>query len=104
MANVRKLVNGSDELRSAANNISNLATEFFKNYEGMYSTIENDLATVWVGSGADEFKANAENMKGHFEALHELMNEYSSQLINVANSYDSQEADIISAVSTLSFD
>lgn len=104
MANVRRLTSGSDELRAAANTISNLATEFFSDYQAMYSVIENDLSTVWIGSGADEFRNHAEDMKEHFETLHELMNEYSSQLINVANSYDSQETDIISQINALSFD
>lgn len=104
MANVRGLSNGTDELRSSASKLSNLATEFYKEYEAIYSLYDNELKSSWIGSGDKEFRANVENMKPNFEKLHELINEYSSQLINVADSYDSQEQDIRAAVSNITFE
>ena len=104
MPNTRSLSNGTDELRSSAAKISNIATDFFKEYETIYSIYDNELKSSWIGSGDKEFRANTEAIKPKFKTLHDLLNEYSSQLINVADSYDSQEADIKSAVSNLTFE
>lgn len=104
MANLRSLSGGTDELRSIASKISDSATEFFKEYEAIYSLYDNELKSSWIGSGDKAFRTNTDAVKPKFEQLRELMNDYSAALINAADSYDSQEADIIAAASTISFE
>ena len=43
MPNIRNLTDGTDALRQGAAQISNIATEFFKEYEAIYSVFDNEL-------------------------------------------------------------
>ena len=104
MPNIRNLTDGTDALRQGAAQISNIATDFFKEYEAIYSVFDNELEASWIGSGAKEFAANTEATKPKFKALYDLMNEYSEQLIKIADAYESQAQEVANAVNSISFD
>ncbi|OPZ21399.1 MAG: hypothetical protein BWZ04_01022 [Firmicutes bacterium ADurb.BinA205] len=104
MPNIRNLSEGTYALRQDATQISNIATEFFKEYEAIYSVFDNELEASWIGSGEKEFAANTEATKPKFKALYDLMNEYSEQLIKIADAYDSQAQEVANAANSISFD
>lgn len=104
MPNIRNLTDGTDALRQGAAQISNIATDFFKEYEAIYSVFDNELEASWIGSGAKEFAANTEATKPKFKALYDLMNEYSEQLIKITDAYESQAQEVANAANSISFD
>lgn len=104
MPNIRNLTDGTDALRQGAAQISNIATDFFKEYEAIYSVFDNELEASWIGSGAKEFAANTEATKPKFKALYDLMNEYSEQLIKITDAYESQAQEVANAMNSISFD
>ncbi len=102
--NTRTLTAGTDQLRTIAAKMSSIGTDFFKEYEAIYSLYDNELSEAWVGSGIDAFKQNVETIKPNFKKLYDLINDYSSQLVSAADAYDSQESDIKAATSNITFE
>ncbi len=103
-ANIRSLNEGTDSLRKIASDITNTATDFYKEFGALYNVIEGDLPPLWDGTGSKEFQSVAAGVKPKFEQLFGLMNEYSSQIIKAADAYDSQTEDIKNETSSITFE
>lgn len=100
-SNSRVLNQGTDSLRSTANRIINTSGEFFKAYSSMYTEIDTNLKTNWVGSDSEAFNATVHEAEPRFKHLYELMQEYAQFLLQTADAYDQQQQDIRSAISTI---
>lgn len=90
---IRNLVNGSDSLRTTANNIINAAGDFYKAYSDMYNEIDSNLKSNWVGSDSDAFNSGVHNVEPKFKSLYELMQDFAQFLYQTADAYDEQEKD-----------
>lgn len=102
--NNRLLTQGTDSLRATANKIINTAGDFFTSYSGMYTEIDSNLKTNWVGADSDAFNAGVHEVEPKFKQMYELMQDFAQFLLQTADAYDQQEQDIRNAAQAIKFE
>ncbi len=93
MGNSIRYSEGADSIRKTAAKIDNLNDDFYKEYTEFYSIVEGELMSNWKGDDADAFVTKANDEKGHFESMKEVISEYATFLRNTANAHESRMED-----------
>ncbi len=76
-----------EQLRVWANEISSIAEDYQKNYQGIQLTVDN-LANTWVGEDSTAYRNKAHEFDDDFQKMFNEINEYVNYLNTVAKMYD----------------
>lgn len=81
----------SSRLRSAAENLQNLNSQFKSKTEGLWGK-EQELAQMWEGQAKDAFHGAFVKDKQQMEAFGQLIVQYVQALLEIALRYEQAEA------------
>lgn len=102
--NRRILTQGVESLRSSSVKVQNQAENFLTRYTKFFQVIEGDLSTNWQGSGSQEFREKANEMRPKYQQMYEIINQYAFFISQTADAYEQQAQDIANEAKALSFE
>ena len=81
-------------MRTAANEIEQMASEYTQQVASLYS-VGQELDAMWDGDASDTFKAQLGQDQPRFDALNSVVRQYVETLRSNADSYDRNEAEAV---------
>jgi len=99
MANINKV--NTREMRTAANNIEQLAGEYTQQVTALYQ-VGSELDSMWDGDANDTFNAQLGQDQSRFDALNNVIRQYVEALRSNADSYDRAEEEAKGILNTKS--
>jgi len=84
----------SQGMRTAANDIEQMAAEYTQQVAALYS-VGQELDASWDGDASKTFKAQLGQDQPRFDALNTVVRQYVEVLRNSADTYDKNEAEAI---------
>ena len=98
---MEKLIVTPSQLRSAANDVDNLAAEYRSLYGDLLSTVDEFTSSDWQGKDATEFRTKVRDFEDDFNKMKQLMNDYATHLRKAADDYEANQNDISNQIKGL---
>ncbi len=89
-----------DEMKQAANEMTQYAGEYKDNVDGLYTIVDN-LVEVWKGEDNLKFGETANSYKDNLKALGDVVTDYAKFLENSANLINEAQDDVSAAAGRL---
>ena len=80
-----------DVMRSTANEVDNLASDYETQYQNLVNEVENLTSLHYQGIDADAFREKVEEFKLDFMKMKNLMNDYATFLRDTATQYENTQ-------------
>ena len=91
------------DLRAEADAFENHATELQALTTAMFELVDS-TASVWHGSAHDAFVAKFSGLSDEMDYLYRMVDEYHTDLVEIANNYETAESDNDAISQSLSSD
>jgi WXG100 family type VII secretion target len=91
------------DLRAEADAFENHANELKSLTDTMFEIVDG-TAAVWSGSAHDQFVAKFDGLQDEMQYLYQMVDEYHTDLIEIASNYETAESDNDSISQALSSD
>ena len=91
MANISELKVTPSQLKSKAQSFQQDSNKVKNTTKKMLDLINKINTTTWSGDAAKAYKNKFAKLEGDMNQMHKMINEYSTDLIDIANQYESTE-------------
>lgn len=87
-------------LEAAANNMDSQIAEYKREYNQLFSEVDS-MGSAWQGSDNLAFVNQINGFREEFDAMSNLMSEYSSFLKAASNTYNQSQSDVVNGARKL---
>lgn len=91
MANISELKVTPSQLKSKAQSFQQESNKVKTTTKKMLDLINKINGATWSGDAAKAYKNKFAKLEGDMNQMHKMINEYSTDLIEIANQYESTE-------------
>lgn len=91
MANISELKVTPSQLKSKAQSFQQESNKVKTTTNKMLNLINKISGATWSGDAAKAYKTKFKKLEGDMTQMHKMINEYSTDLIDIANQYESTE-------------
>lgn len=90
-----------EQLKNVANEVDNLAAEYYSKYENLLNQVAEFNAKDYRGTEGDAFHAKVEEFRDDFLKMKNLMNDYAKHLRDAATNYSTTQDNNINQIKGL---
>lgn len=90
-----------EQIRSTSEEIKRLADEYQLKYKDFYTEVRRLDGTVFSGKDQEAFMAKVTSFEKSFEAMYDLMLDYSNYLSNTAQAFETTQSTLINKAGNL---
>lgn len=89
------------QLRTAANDVDNLASDYKSLYGELLTKVDEFTSSDWQGKDANEFRQKVRDFEDDFNKMKQLMNDYATHLRKAADDYEANQDNISNQIKGL---
>ena len=91
----------TQRLREVASDVHGYATDYYKAYEDLYTTVKSFVGADWNDETGKAFQAQLEGFRDDFENMKKLMDQYATYMEDAAKTYENTNQNIVDEIKGL---